>query len=83
MKQLEVDFFFFNKKKKIDARLSMRMQGRKPAYVGLTLNVFNAVPRPLWIKINFKHVSTHPKAQAFHLNPFHNKIQAFLSLEMD
>ena len=54
----------------------MRMQGS-------TLNVFNAVPRPLWIKINFKHVSTHPKAQAFHLNPFHNKIQAFLSLEMD
>ena len=61
----------------------MRMQGRKPAYAGSTLNVFVAVPRPLWIKINFKHVSTHPKAQGFHLNPFYNKTQAFLSLQMD
>jgi len=35
------------------------------------------------IKTHPKHVPTRPKASGFHLNPSHNKTQAFKSLKMD
>ena len=61
----------------------MRMQARYMRMHEHRQRVFFDILNQLLIKIHPKHVPTPPKVLGFHLNPSHNKTQAFSSPKID